>query len=112
MARALQRDHRHDRGPQRVVDVHNDDSLVAGDIRVVARGDDEGGAIEDAIGIERDGALEKIIARVAIQQCGGVDQDEALLRVGDIEVRVERMYGLLFVLGIALPCRVHAERCG
>ena len=87
-----------------------DHAPVAGDVRVIARGDDEGRAVEDAIGIEGDGALEEVVARVAIQQRGGVDQDEALLRVGDVEERVERVDGLLFVFGIALARGVHAER--
>ena len=74
VAGAFQRDHGDDLGLERIVDVHNDDAAVAGDVGVVARRDHEVRAVQDAVGIERDGALEEVVARVAVEQGRGVDR--------------------------------------
>ena len=54
--------------------------------------------------------LRKLLRGSPSSSVAALIEDQAFLRVGDIEVGVERVDRLLFVLGIALARRVHAER--
>ena len=74
----------------------------------------------DAAGIERRGAADEVVRRIAVQQRAhaGIaalqiwiaDDDQALFTVGDIEEAVHQMNRLLFVLRLMRAQRVDAQR--
>ena len=73
--------------------------MVGGDVGVGADEGDVLGAGELPVRIEREGALEEVVFRVAVRERARVDENQAFLAVGDEDVLVYRMDRLLLVLG-------------
>ena len=96
------------RGLERVVEVDDDQAGRGGDIGVMAAERDVAGAGEHAALVPGHGALEEIVARLAVGEGVDVDQDQAFLGVGDDGVAVERVEGLLLIFGMVAADRLVA----
>ena len=83
----------------RIAEIDHDQAVVGGDVGVGADEGDVLGAGELPVRIEREGALEEVVFRVAVRERARVDENQAFLAVGDEDVLVHRMDRLLLVLG-------------
>jgi hypothetical protein len=92
------------------VQVHHHEAATAEHVGVLTDDLHPVGAVERAAGIERQRALEEVVVGVAVEERPGADEDQALVPVGDVEIRVQRMDRSFLVLGEALAERVHRER--
>src|SRR5204862_4655988 len=76
---------------QRVVQVHDDQPGLGGDVGDVAGERDVARAVQDAARVPGERALQVVVGRVAVGQRIHVDEDEAFLGVGDDRVVIDRM---------------------
>ena len=60
---------------------------------------------EHAAGVKGHVALEEVVERIAVEQRGRADQDQAFVLVGDVDIGVQRMDGLLAVFRAMLCAR-------
>ena len=92
--------------------IDDNESDIRADVGVVADDADGSRAAEDAVRIERDFAFQKVIGRIAVEQRSGTDGDQALFAIGDVEVGIHGVDGLLFVFGVLLASRIGSGRGG
>ena len=105
---------------ERVVHVDDDETAGRQDVRVMPGEHDAARTGQDAVGIERHRARQEIVRRIAVEQRADTrdirtlepiaNNDQPLLRVGDVEEAVHQMDLLLFVHRILRPQRIDAER--
>ena len=96
-ARTLERDHRRNRGLERILEVHDHHPGGRGDVGIRTAHRDVPRALQHPAAIPGQRALEEVVARIAVLQCIDVDQDQALLGVRDQCIVVDRMKRLLLV---------------
>src|SRR5580765_6039085 len=70
----------------------DDDKLFIGrNVRVIAGDRDVVRTVENAVRIKGQRTAQEIISRIAVEQRRGIDEDEALEFIRDVEVRIKRM---------------------
>ena len=111
---------------ERVVQIDDDEILVGKDVGEGSCDGDAAGAGEEAVGIEGEGALEEIVAGIAVEEradagqlcpsiwgfeIGIANDDKALFAVRDVKKAVHHVDGLFFVFGKLLAKRIDAKSC-
>ena len=85
---------------QRVFQRHDDQTGIAQDVGEMADNRDRPASGENSIGVVGQFALQEVIERIAIQQRTGADENESLHAIEHIQMRIQPIDGLLFVLGM------------
>src|SRR6185436_11257822 len=90
---------------QRIVDINDNQAMRSSYVGIVSGNGDvvriseRATRIESAVGILRwiKCALQIVVERIAVQQRGGINQDQAFIFIGNVQIRKQWMDGLLFV---------------
>jgi hypothetical protein len=82
------RQRRDDARRQRLVDVDDDQSALGADVQPASRDRDRLRALERVARIERRGAREEVVRRIAVSQRRHIDDDQTFFAIGDVCVRV------------------------
>ena len=105
---------------------YDDEILVGKDVGEGSCDGDAAGAGEEAVGIEGEGALEEIVAGIAVEEradagqlcpsiwgfeIGIANDDKALFAVRAVKKAVHHVDGLFFVFGKLLAKRIDAKSC-
>src|SRR5262249_26833218 len=85
---------------------------IAADIRIRPDNRDRSRSVEDSIGVERQLPAQEIVQRIAVEQRAGWYEDQALVAIGDVDIGVERVDGLLAIFRLMLASRVRGNGCG
>jgi len=83
----------------RIVERHDDNAGVAGNIGIDAKQGDVASAVEQSTRIESHIALQEVVGGIAVDRGGNPPRRSSFILVGDINVTVERMHFLFVVLG-------------
>ena len=73
-----------------VIERHDHDAGVAGDIREGSDDRDGPRAAQDVVGVIGELAAQEVVERVAVEQGTGRHEDQALIPVGDVEIAIHR----------------------
>src|SRR5436309_1396473 len=84
------------------MEIDDDEPNIGADVGISAGDGDGSRAAQDAVWIEGHVALQEVVQRIAVKQRAGSDEDQSFLAIGHIQEAIERMNGLLFVIGVLL----------
>ena len=85
--------------PQRVIQIDHHQAGAGGDIGDMAGQGDVTGSVQHTAGVPGRGPAQVVVTRIAVGQGVDIHQDQALARVGDHGVAVDRVEGLFLVGG-------------
>jgi hypothetical protein len=85
-----------------IVDVDHLDAARARHIEIAPGDERLHRAVELVVRIEDRVLVQEVVLRIAVEEAGHVDDDEALLQIGDVDIIIERMIGCSSFTGLCL----------